>query len=223
VPGRPTSSATGRLRRWFLHATARRPTGWIGQRTYGGPGGAPKAHEAVFKKVLEWLGPLEGERCLEIGCGGGALTEKALGAGANSVACLDHSPDMLALTMARNREALAREALQVKLGDAAEIPWPDHTFTAAFSANSFFFFDQPQQVLAELFRVLAPGSRLVIATAPGPLPRPSPRFWWVWVWGSDLKVYTEQEMRAMYERAGFADIRLETTPGLQLSCGVRPG
>ncbi len=74
-----------------------------------------------------------------------------LAAGATSAAGLDHSPDMLALSMERNREAVATEALHLKLGDATRIPWPDRTFTAALAANMFFFVEEPELVLSELF------------------------------------------------------------------------
>lgn len=210
------------LGRRFIDATARRPAGWIGRRTYGGPDGAPREHHAVFDRVLEAAGPLDGRRVLEIGCGGGRLLERVLDGGAASAAGLDHSADMLALTIARNREAVAEDRLRVKLGDAAELPWPDASFDLALSANMFFFVERPQRALDELFRVLASGGRLVMSTAPGPLPKPSLENWWVAVWGSALRVYGEDEMRAMYERAGFEDVRVETEQLGQLSQGARP-
>ena len=210
------------LGRRFVDATARRPAGWIGRSTYGGREGAPRGHEPVFDRVLEAAGPLQGLRVLEIGCGGGRLLERVLAGGAASAAGLDHSPDMLALTIARNRAAVADDRLRVKLGDAAELPWPDASFDLALSANMFFFVERPQQTLEELFRVLAPGGRLVVSTAPGPLPKPSLENWWVAVWGSALRVYDEDQMRAMYERAGFEDVRVETEGLGQLSRGTRP-
>ena len=104
----------------------------------------PKAHEASFAAVLDALGPVQGERVLEIGCGPGVLLQRILAAGGTAVG-LDHSPDMLALCMARNQEAIADERLQLKLGDAAEIPWAQESFTAAVSANMFFFLYDPRQ------------------------------------------------------------------------------
>jgi SAM-dependent methyltransferase len=93
-----TNSSVRRLADRLVDVTARRPTGPIGRRMYRQPAG----HERSFRQVLQWLGPVEGDSCLEIGCGGGVLLERVLAAGAASVAGLDHSLDMLALSMARN-------------------------------------------------------------------------------------------------------------------------
>jgi ubiquinone/menaquinone biosynthesis C-methylase UbiE len=127
---------------------------------------------------------------------------------ANGAAGLDHSPDMLVLSRERNGEAVERGALELKLGDAAKLPWPDDAFTVALSANTFFFFERPELVLAELHRVLSPGGRLVIGTVPGPLPPPSPRNWWVWVWGSRMHAYDDEAMRSMLAAANFGEIEV---------------
>jgi len=168
--------------------------------------GAPKGHEAVFDQILDLAGSLEGERCLEVGCGGGRLIERVLAAGTASAAGLDHSQDMLTLSRERNRDALERGALELRLGEAAQLPWPDETFTLALSANTFFFIERPEQALAELHRVLSPGGRAVIATVPGPLPILSLRNWWVYAWGSRMHVYNDDTMRSMLEGAGFNEV-----------------
>lgn len=192
----------------LIDLTARRPTGWIARKTYGGALGAPKGHEAVFDQVLELAGPLDGEHCLEIGCGGGRLLQRVLAAGARKATGLDHSPDMLELSRDRNSEAVERGALELVLADAAQLPWPDGTFSVALSANTFFFIEQPERVLAELHRVLSPEGHLIIATVPGPLPAPSLRNWWVYVWGSRMHAYDDETMRAMLERANFSNITI---------------
>jgi SAM-dependent methyltransferase len=199
--GRTGRRLVGRL----IDLTARRPHGWIGRKTYGGTLGAPKGHEEVFDRVLDAIGALDGERCLEVGCGGGRLLERVLAAGARA-AGVDHSPDMRDLTSQRNRGAVETGALELKLGEAEQLPWPDATFNVLLSANTFFFIAQPERALAEFLRVLSPGGRMVIATVPGPLPAPSLRNWWVYVWGSQMHVYDDEQMRAMVERAGFRSV-----------------
>lgn len=217
-PG-PTSPAR-RLRDRLVDVTARRPTGFIGRLIYERAPG----HEASFVQVMEWLGSLSGDRCLELGCGGGILLERALAAGASGAAGLDHSPDMLALSVRRNAEALTAERLSLKLGDASAIPWPDRSFDAVFCANMFFYVREPAAVLSEVFRVLRPGGRLVIHTMPGPLPEPSLRTWWVRVpLISTMTVHSDDEMAALYQNAGFADVTVSSESRLvQISRGFRP-
>lgn len=195
----------------LVDGLARRPGGVLGRLAYRN---GPKAHEPSFKAIRDALGPLEDERVLEIGCGPGVLLERVLDGGATSAAGLDHSPDMLALCMARNREAIAEERLQLKLGDTATIPWPTESFTAAISANMFFFIYDPAAVLAELHRVLAPGGRLVIATISGPLPRASLRNWWLYPpMGPSLNVHTDEEMHALLTDARFTGVDVTSDGG----------
>jgi SAM-dependent methyltransferase len=185
--------------------SARRPAGWLARKTYGGPLGAPRGHEAVFDQILELLKPNAGERCLEIGCGGGRLLEHLLAMG-SSAAGLDHSQDMLRLTTTRNQQAVEEGRLELKLGDASQLPWPDETFTSVVSANTFFFLERPERLLTEMLRVLRPDGRSVIATVPGPLPPGSLRNWWVYVWGPRMHVYEDETMRSMFEQAGFHSV-----------------
>jgi SAM-dependent methyltransferase len=199
--GKAGRGLAGRL----IDLTARRPHGWIARKTYGGTQGAPKGHEEVFDRVLEAIGALDGEQCLEVGCGGGRLLERVLAAGARA-AGVDHSPDMLELSSQRNRGAVETGALDLKLGEAEQLPWPDATFNVLLSANTFFFIAQPERALGEFLRVLSPGGRMVIATVPGPLPAPSLRNWWVYVWGSQMHVYDDEQMRALVEHAGFSSV-----------------
>jgi SAM-dependent methyltransferase len=80
------------------------------------------------------------------------------------VAGLDLSPVMLRRAGWRNRRAARRGRLQLRLGSATALPWPDATFTRAFSVNTSTEWPDRRGTLAELYRVLAPGGRLAITT-----------------------------------------------------------
>lgn len=216
-----TSSSAHRLADRLVDLTARRPTGLIGRRMYRHPAG----HERSFREVLQWLGFVQGDSCLEIGCGGGVLLERVLTAGAARAAGLDHSPDMLALSEARNAEAVTSGRLTLRLGDASAIPWGAASFDAVFAANMFFYVDNPTAVLGEVFRVLRPGGRLVIHTMPGPLPPPSLKTWWVRIpMISTMHVHSDAEMVDMYQAAGFTDVTVSSKGHfVQLSRGFRSG
>jgi ubiquinone/menaquinone biosynthesis C-methylase UbiE len=215
-------SRRGGLRERLVDATARRPRGRLARWTYGGKRGAPPGHEEIFDQLLKCVGPVEGERCLDVGCGGGRLLERLLAAGAAGAAGLDHSPEMLAFTKSRNRKAVDLGTLELELGDAARIPWPDETFGVLVCANMFFFLDSPEPVLAEFRRVLHPGGRLAIATQPGPLPGASLRHWWVAVWGPTMHVHSDEQMAELLDRAGFTQVTVQTREGHQLARAARP-
>lgn len=74
-----------------------------------------------------------------------------------------------------------------------------------------------------MFRVLDHGGRLVIETLAGPLPPPSwRRPWLLPPIGPAMRVHTSAQMERMYERAGFTNVQIQSTDGMQLSRGDRP-
>lgn len=105
--------------------------------------------------VLENLGPLEGRRVLDLGCGKGRFGRVLASRGARVVG-LDLSSAMLA-------EA-ARLGLACVLGSARRLPFRASSFDAAIAVEVLEHLE-PRAVaeaLGELRRVLSPGGRLVL-------------------------------------------------------------
>jgi SAM-dependent methyltransferase len=104
-----------------------------------------------------------GENVLDIGSGMGLLAcEMAAEVGATgSVDGVDPSESMLAL--ARNRH-LPEGAGEVRFvaGDACALPFGDETFDAAIATQVYEYVPDMPRALAEAFRVLRPGGRLLV-------------------------------------------------------------
>jgi ubiquinone/menaquinone biosynthesis C-methylase UbiE len=104
---------------------------------------------------LDWLAPRPGLRWVDIGCGSGALTERLIERCAPAeVQAIDPSEGQLAF--ARQRPA-ARVA-EFRQGDAMALPFPNGKFDAAVMALVIFFVPDPFRGVAEMARVVAPGS-----------------------------------------------------------------
>lgn len=113
------------------------------------------ANQASYRAAVDLLPP---GRILEIGFGTGALVEHLAKGGATLVAGVD--PSELMVDVARKRNA--GRAVDLRLGDASSLPWPDAHFDAAAALHSFQFWAPPEACLAEVWRVLRPGGFVVL-------------------------------------------------------------
>jgi len=187
---------------WLTDRVARRPAGARARDVYG----AEDVHDFARRAILDALALGPGDRLLELGCGGGLLLRDALASGAAATG-LDHSEEMVAL--ARERAPGA----EVVLGRAEALPFPDGAFNAAALAIVLMFLADPVAVLCECRRVLEPGGQLAVYTsAPelrGTPAAPEPI-------ASRAFFYTDAELAALAERAGFGDVAVANDDGGQL-------
>lgn len=112
-----------------------------------------------FRKVL---GDPKGARLLDVGCGGGFLSEPFAAEGAD-VYGLDLSPG--AAATARGHAARRGLRLRVVGGRAECVPFPAGVFDAVLLADVLEHLEDFRRALAESFRVLKPGGKVVYETA----------------------------------------------------------
>lgn len=101
-----------------------------------------------------------GESILDLGAGRGrlaAVLRHAVGAEGRIIA-LDCAEQMLAA----GRETLARQRVAPLCCDAARIACRSAAFDKVICLGTWPHFDQPRQVIAEVWRLLRPGGRLLI-------------------------------------------------------------
>jgi arsenite methyltransferase len=116
---------------------------------------------AQRRQVLKALDLRAGEQVLDIGSGPGLLAyEMALSVGPSGRVCgIDTSEDMLAMSRKRCAD---KPWTEFKKADAAQLPYPDKSFDAAVSTQVYEYVADIPAALAELFRILGPGGRVLI-------------------------------------------------------------
>ena len=114
--------------------------------------------DATTRETMRRL-ELEGtERILDVGCGTGELLARlAAKHPAAQLAGLDPVAEMLEVA----RQKL-RPGVDLRVGWANELPWPDESFDLVVSCNMFHYITHPVEAVAEMDRVLRPGGRIVI-------------------------------------------------------------
>ena len=122
---------------------------------------------AIKRQELDLLGVGPGIRLLDAGCGRGEVLRAAAAAGAE-VAGADYSRDAVDVA----RETLSGvSGADIRRADVAELPWPDASFDRILFGDVIEHLDPEhgRRALRELHRVLRPGGRLLVHTAPNRL------------------------------------------------------
>jgi len=117
-------------------------------------------HAENVTPMIELARPRPTDRLLDVACGWGfvVLAFRPLVGSATGV---DLTPEMVDLA---RRVAAERgiEGVEYVLGDAEDLEFPDGLFDIVTCRFTFHHFGRPERALAEMARVLAPGSRLVL-------------------------------------------------------------
>jgi len=146
---------------------------------------------------------------LEIGFGTGRLLRKiAKKAKDGFVAGVDPSELMLQRAAKRTRRFRKKGRVELVLGDASALPWPDAHFDKVTALHCFQFWGDPAHDAAEVRRVLKPGGQFVLIlrrhrkAGPKWLPNPISR--------------TDQEIVGAFQllsSCGFTETRIEGKAG----------
>lgn len=153
------------------------------------------------------------ERMLDLGCGPGtALAASALQTTRGFTVGLDYAPAMVRLAHQTNRALIQQGRVGVLQGDAMALPFAEGCFTAVYAVNVIYFWPKPSLVLQEIYRVLGPGGRIVIAT------RPKERIEHLGFTQHGLQLYSDAELVALFTAAGFREVHSVRQP-IQVGMG----
>jgi SAM-dependent methyltransferase len=113
----------------------------------------------VAHEFISWLALPEGSRWLDVGCGTGALSQTILAtAYPRKLKGVDRSEGYV--TFVRNRVDDSRAEFEV--GDARALPVESETYEAVVSGLVLNFVPQPDQMVAEMKRVVCPGGTVAL-------------------------------------------------------------
>ncbi|HWA50418.1 MAG TPA: methyltransferase domain-containing protein [Dongiaceae bacterium] len=118
--------------------------------------------QQILAATLAAGAPVAGGRLVDVGCGTGELAMAAAHKGAATATGIDATPAMIDIAQGRARADRSNAQFQVAIAET--LPFPDGT--ADIVTSTYFFHHLPsdvkRQALREMWRVLAPGGRLVI-------------------------------------------------------------
>ncbi|QFP78046.1 class I SAM-dependent methyltransferase [Deinococcus sp. AJ005] len=160
-------------------------------------------HGPSLPVLLDYSAPTPQDRALDVATGTGN-TAHALAPFVKEVVGLDLAEGMLAHARQRAQDDVQTNASFV-VGSAEDIPFPDASFTLVTSRHAPHHFLNLDRFLAEAFRVLEGGGRLVVADQISPTPA-------VQVWMDEYQTLrdpshhaqrTVEAWRKLAQEAGF--------------------
>jgi ubiquinone/menaquinone biosynthesis C-methylase UbiE len=113
--------------------------------------------------VVERLALRPEDTVLEVGFGPGRTLQRVAELVTHGrVAGVDPSDEMLATATRRCQPFMGKGRVELRLGTVERLPFPDAIFDKAFSVHTLYFWQEPEQALAELRRVLKRNGVLVL-------------------------------------------------------------
>ncbi|MEM9966469.1 MAG: bifunctional demethylmenaquinone methyltransferase/2-methoxy-6-polyprenyl-1,4-benzoquinol methylase UbiE [Pseudomonadota bacterium] len=120
-------------------------------------------HRLWKEAMMDWLAPREGQHLLDVAGGTGDIAFKFLTrAGHARATVCDLTEGMLIEGRKRAEAAQRADALDWVVGDAMSLPFEDNHFDVYTISFGIRNVTRPEDALAEAYRVLKPGGRLMV-------------------------------------------------------------
>lgn len=120
-------------------------------------------HRIWKDAMMDWLAPRAGQRLLDVAGGTGDIAFRFLDrAGQGHATVLDITEPMLIEGRRRAEAEAMADSLDWVVGDAMALPFADNSFDVYTISFGIRNVTRPQEALAEAYRVLRPGGRLMV-------------------------------------------------------------
>lgn len=105
-----------------------------------------------------------GEVGLDVGCGVGFLASELAEdvAPGGKIVAIDNSEDCIEASKVRVAERNVEQMVELRLGDAADLPFADESFDFVVGAQVYCYIPEIAHAISEAARVLKKGGRLVV-------------------------------------------------------------
>ena len=148
-----------------------------------------------------------GDNILEIGMGNGAFVPLLLSAGPSVryVGC-DYSPEMVQEATSRNQAAVANGQARFLVAEAGSLPFPAGQFDKILAVNTIYFWEHPEEILAQLHRLLKPAGTLLLGLRPKATMQHYPFV------SYGFRLYDAAEVTALLAASGFREVHAVEEP-----------
>jgi SAM-dependent methyltransferase len=116
----------------------------------------------------------------------------------NDIAAVDNAPELV--------EHYRREGINIILGDAYRVPYPEEYFEGIFCCWLLEHLSEPDRAISEMFRILKPGGYACVIV---PSPNDMTAFYDDY---THVRPYTPASLTQLAEDCGFARYRIECLP-----------
>ena len=164
-----------------------------------------RGHRPTGEQAIERMQVPATARVLDLGCGSGWATRLlAASARAGIVTGIDISDEMIALARQSSQDF---SNVEFHVAPADRLPFPDGTFTHAFSMESLYYYADVGVALGEVARVLDRGG--LFAAVMDLYAENVPSHQWIEQLKVPVHLLSIADYHALFRDAGFTDVRDE--------------
>lgn len=121
-------------------------------------------NKEMYQMIYEHLNFKDAHQILEIGIGNGLFLRNISSKHPNiQFSGIDISKTMIRHAKRMNKRFIQINRVIIKYGNANSIPFPNDSFDSIYSANTIYFWTDPEQILKEVSRVLKPNGQFLLA------------------------------------------------------------
>ena len=110
----------------------------------------------IYNETIRLLSLTASDRVLDIGCGNGYVLALLARQYRCTFAGIDISKSIIQAASRRNRMFVRNGRMAFSCQNASDMSFPDSTFSKAYTINTVYFWDNIENTMAEIRRVLQP-------------------------------------------------------------------
>ena len=162
--------------------------------------------ESTTRETLKRISVSPADRVLDVGCGTGELLARiAVRYPDARLAGVDPVREMLDVARAK-----VSGRVDLRVGWADELSWPDNSFDLVVSCNMFHYIVHPVAAVREMERVVRPGGKVVITDCCDDYLACRVCTWYLRLRSkAHFKTYRQSECAALLEQAGHRSAKIE--------------